>query len=279
MDSYHKHYSGEHRLLDFKLKEVWQYRELIVLFARREFVVNYKQTILGPLWIFISPMLTSFTYAFVFGRIAGINTDGTPTLLFYLFSNAAWSLFANSVNSCAETFTKNASIMSKVYFPRLVMALSNLLSALISFALQAIPALCFYFYYLMTDTIRPAPEALAFLPLALLQMGLIGFGAGIVVAALTTKYRDLRILIKFGVTLWMYATPVVYPLSEVGGRASFWLSLNPVTAPMELFRYSLWGKGMISGQMQTVSWLITAVLVFLGIVLFNHVERVFADTV
>ena len=131
----------------------------------------------------------------------------------------------------------------------------------------------------MTDTIRPAPEALAFLPLALLQMGLIGFGAGIVVAALTTKYRDLRILIKFGVTLWMYATPVVYPLSEVGGRASFWLSLNPVTAPMELFRYSLWGKGMISGQMQTVSWLITAVLVFLGIVLFNHVERVFADTV
>ena len=200
MDSYHKHYSGEHRLLDFKLKEVWQYRELIVLFARREFVVNYKQTILGPLWIFISPMLTSFTYAFVFGRIAGINTDGTPTLLFYLFSNAAWSLFANSVNSCAETFTKNASIMSKVYFPRLVMALSNLLSALISFALQAIPALCFYFYYLMTDTIRPAPEALAFLPLALLQMGLIGFGAGIVVAALTTKYRDLRILIKFGVT-------------------------------------------------------------------------------
>ena len=276
---YHKHITGEHKLLDFKLREVWNYRDLIVLFARREFVVNYKQTILGPLWFFIGPMLTSLMYAFVFGKIAGISTDGTPTLLFYLFSNAGWSLFATCVNSCAETFTKNSSILSKVYFPRLVMPFSSLLSAFIHFVLQTLPAICFYVYYLANGTIQAVPMHLPlFLP-ALLQMGLIGFGAGIIVAALTTKYRDLRILIKFGVSLWMYATPVVYPLSAVTGSASFWIALNPVTAPMEMLRYSLWGKGAFSAGMLSVSWAMTALLVVSGILLFNHVERVFADTV
>ena len=276
---YHKHISGEHKLLDFKLREVWRYRDLIALFARREFVVNYKQTILGPLWLVISPVLTSLMYAFVFGKVAGISTDGTPLLLFYLFSNAAWSLFAACVNSCAETFTQNASIMSKVYFPRLVMPVSNLLSAYLHFVLQALPALCCYLYYMWKGDVRISPGHLLLLPPALLQMGMIGFGAGIIVAALTTKYRDLRILIKFGVTLWMYATPVVYPLSAVGEDVLPLISLNPVTAPMELFRYSLWGKGTLSVMMIAVSWAVTAVLVFSGVMLFNHVERVFADTV
>ena len=275
----HRHMSGEHRLLDFKLREVWEYRDLILLFARREFVVTYKQTILGPLWIFISPMLTSFMYAFVFGKVAGINTDGTPTLLFYLFSNAVWSLFANCVNSCAETFTQNAHIMSKVYFPRLVMPVSNLLSAYIHFALHALPAFCFYFYYLYTGTVHAVPARLFLLLLSLLQMGMIGFGTGIIVAALTTKYRDLRILIRFGITLWMYATPVVYPLSTLKGRALKLISMNPVTSPMELFRYSLWGKSVLSAEMLLVSWLLTLILLFSGVMLFNHVERVFADTV
>ena len=276
---YHKHISGNHKLLDFKVQEVWRYRDLIILFARREFVVNYKQTILGPIWIFISPMLTSFMYAFVFGKVAGISTDGIPTLLFYLFSNAAWNLFASCVNSCAESFTQNASIMSKVYFPRLVMPVSNLLSAFIHFALQVLPASCFYLYYFIRGTIHVVPGHLILLPISLIQMGLIGFGTGIIVAALTTKYRDLRILVKFGVTLWMYATPVVYPLSALTGKALFWVSLNPVAAPIELFRYSLWGEGTVTINMLVLSWVMTAVLAVSGIMLFNHVERVFADTV
>lgn len=276
---YHKHISGDHKLLDFKLQEVWRYRDLIILFARREFVVNYKQTILGPIWIFISPMLTSFMYAFVFGKVAGINTEGIPTLLFYLFSNAAWTLFASSVYSCAESFTQNASIMSKVYFPRLVMPVSNLISAFLHFVLQVIPASFFYIYYLISGTIHIVPAHLFLLPVSLIQMGLIGFGAGIIVAALTTKYRDLRILVKFGVTLWMYATPVVYPLSALKGKALFWVSLNPVSAPIELFRYSLWGEGTVMTGMLGSSWAITILLTISGIMLFNHVERIFADTV
>lgn len=276
---YHKHISGDHKLLDFKIREVWGYRDLIILFARREFVVNYKQTILGPIWIFISPMMTSFMYAFVFGKVAGINTDGIPAILFYLFSNAAWNLLASSVNSCAETFTQNASIMSKVYFPRLVMPVSNLLSAFLHFGLQAIPASCFFVYYLIRGTIHIVPGNLILLPISLIQMGLIGFGTGIIVAALTTKYRDLRILIKFGVTLWMYATPVVYPLSALKGKAMFWVSLNPAAAPIELFRYSLWGEGVLTTNMMALSWTVTTALAVSGIMLFNHVERVFADTV
>ena len=276
---YHKHISGDHKLLDFKLHEVWRYRDLITLFARREFVVNYKQTILGPIWIFISPLLTSLMYAFVFGKVAGINTDGVPTLLFYLFSNAAWTLFASCINSCAESFTKNASILSKVYFPRLVMPISNLLSAFLHFALQIFPAGCLYIYYLVRGMIHTELGRLMLLPISLMQIGLIGFGAGIIVAALTTKYRDLRILIKFGVTLWMYATPVVYPLTALNGRALFWVSLNPVTAPLELFRYSLWGEGTLTAGMLALSWTITIMLAISGVMLFNHVERVFADTV
>lgn len=278
-DLYHRHFSGKHAILDFKLKEVWEYRELIVMFARREFIVNYKQTVLGPLWIFINPILTSFMYVFVFGKVAGISTDGTPKILFYLFSNAAWMMFSTCVSTCAETFTQNAKILSKVYFPRLVMPLSSLMSAYLHFALQMIPALCFYIYYLAMGEITVLPQRLLVLPASLLQMGLIGFGFGIIVAALTTKYRDLKILVRFGVSLWMYATPVVYPLSAVSGRGLFWVSLNPVTAPMELIRYSLWGKGIVTVQMLSVSWMITALLLMLGIMLFNRVERVFADTV
>ncbi len=278
-DPYHRHFSGKHTVLDFKLKEVWEYRDLILMFARREFVVNYKQTILGPLWIFISPMLTGLMYAFVFGRVAGISTDGTPKILFYLFSTAAWMLFSTSVNSCAETFTQNAPILSKVYFPRLVMPLSNLLSAYIHFFLQMIPALCFYLFYLSRGRITVIPQHLLLLPLSLLQMGLIGYGFGIIVAALTTKYRDLRILIRFGLSLWMYATPVVYPLSALDPRASFLISMNPVTFPMELFRFSLWGKGSISAGTGLVSWIATLIFLTAGIILFNRVERIFADTV
>ena len=278
-EQYHRHFSGKRTLPDLNLKEVWEYRDLIFLFARREFVVNYKQTILGPLWIFISPMLTSFMYAFVFGKVAGINTDGTPKILFYLFSTAAWALFSTSVNSCAETFTQNAPILSKVYFPRLVMPLSSLLSAYIHFFLQMIPALFFYIYFLAAGEISVTPLFLLLLPVSLLQMGLLGYGFGIIVAALTTKYRDLRILIRFGLSLWMYATPVVYPLSALDGRAARWISANPVAFPMELFRFGLWGKGRVSSEAGLMSWIVTLAVLAVGIVLFNRVERIFADTV
>lgn len=277
---YHAHISSKHHLLDLKLKEVWQYRDLIVLFTKRSFVVRYKQTILGPAWIFLNPLFSSIIYSFVFGGIAGIDTDGVPPMLFYLCSNALWLFFSTCVVSNAKTFTENANVFGKVYFPRLTMPVSNMFSALIQFGVQMILVAGFLVYHLILGQVHPNWAALLLIPVVLVHLGMLGMGFGIIVSSLTTKYRDLAVLVDFAVQLWMYATPIVYPMSELGsGWMRTVLLINPVTAPVEVFRYAVLGQGAIMPGTLALSWGITIAVLLIGIIIFNKVEKTFMDTV
>lgn len=278
--TYHTHISSKHRMLDLNLKEVWKYRDLIVLFTKRNFVVKYKQTILGPAWIFLNPLFSSIIYAFVFGGIAGIGTDGVPSILFYLCSNAIWLFFSTCMVSNARTFTENAGVFGKVYFPRLTTPISNMLSAVIQFFVQMILVSIFLVYYLVRGEVHPNWGVLLAVPLVLVHLGMFGMGCGVIVSSLTTKYRDLAVLIDFAVQLWMYATPVVYPMSELDiGWMRTILIINPVTAPVEVFRYAVLGQGSIMLGALALSGVITIVVLLGGIMLFNKVERTFMDTV
>lgn len=277
---YHTHISSKHHLLDLKLKEVWQYRDLIVLFTKRSFVVRYKQTILGPAWIFLNPLFSSIIYSFVFGGIAGIDTDGVPPMLFYLCSNALWLFFSTCVVSNAKTFTENANVFGKVYFPRLTMPISNMLSAVIQFAVQMILVFFFLAWFLIRGEVTPNWTAWLLIPVVLVHLGMLGVGFGIIVSSLTTKYRDLAVLVDFAVQLWMYATPIVYPMSELGsGWMRTVLLINPVTAPVEVFRYAVLGQGAIMPGTLALSWGITIAVLLIGIIIFNKVEKTFMDTV
>ena len=277
---YHTHISSKHRLLELNLKEVWQYRDLIWLFTKRTFVVTYKQTILGPAWIFLNPLISSIIYAFVFGGIAGIGTDGVPSILFYLAGNAIWSYFASCVTKNASTFTANAGVFGKVYFPRLTMPISNVLSSGIQFGVQMLLVLCFLLVYVVTGQVHPNWGAWILVPLVLLHLGILGLGCGIIISSLTTKYRDLAILVTFGVQLWMYITPVVYPMSQLGdGLMKTVLMINPVTAPVELFRYAVLGQGAIMPQYLLLSGAVSIAVLLVGIIIFNKVEKTFMDTV
>ena len=278
--SYHTHIASKHRWFDLNLKEVWRYRDLIVLFTRRSFVLTYKQTVLGPAWIFLNPLISSIIYAFVFGGIAGIETDGVPQLLFYLCSNAIWIFFSSCVTKNAQTFTANAGVFGKVYFPRLTTPISNVLAAVIQFGVQMILVLLFLAYYLARGAVSPNWWAWLLIPVALVHLGVMGLGFGIIISSLTTKYRDLAILVNFGVQLWMYATPIVYPLSQLGdGLMKTILLINPVTAPVELIRFAVLGRGTIVPAYLALSWVITALVALVGVMLFNHVEKTFMDTV
>ena len=265
---------------ELNLKEVWQYRDLILLFTRRSFVVTYKQTVLGPAWIFLNPFLTSIIYTVVFGGIAGMSTDGVPQLLFYLCSNAIWIFFSTCVTKNATTFTSNAGVFGKVYFPRLTMPISNVLSSVVQFGIQMLLVAVFLIYYAVTGAVKPHWEAFALIPLVLLHLGMLGLGCGIIISSLTTKYRDLSILVGFGVSLWMYITPIVYPISQLGdGLLKTVLLINPVTAPVEVFRYAILGQGTIMPGALAVSGGLTIVVLLLGIMIFNRVEKTFMDTV
>lgn len=280
MQQYHTHITSKRGWLDLNLKEVWKYRDLIVLFTKRSFALTYKQTILGPAWIFLSPFLTSIIYTFVFGGIAGISTEGVPQLLFYLCSNAIWMFFSNCIVKNANTFTANANIFGKVYFPRLTTPISNVLSAVIQFFIQMILVLCFLVYYVAIGVVHPNWAALLLIPFVLLHLGIMGLGFGIMISSLTTKYRDLAILVSFGVQLWMYATPIVYPLSQLEeGAFKTILQVNPVTAPVEIFRYALLGHGTVNGVYLAISLVVTFSVALLGIVIFNRIEQTFMDTV
>lgn len=278
--TYHTHISSKHRLLDLNLKEVWQYRDLIWLFTRRTFVVTYKQTILGPAWIFLNPLISSVIYAFVFGGIAGIGTDGVPSILFYLAGNAIWSYFASCVTKNASTFTANAGVFGKVYFPRLTMPISNVLSSGIQFGVQMLLVLAFLLFYVVTGEVNPNWGAWLLVPVVLLHLGVLGLGCGIIISSLTTKYRDLAILVNFGVQLWMYITPVVYPMSQLGeGLMKTVLMINPVTAPVELFRYAVLGQGAVMPEYLILSGAVSIAVLLIGIIIFNKVEKTFMDTV
>lgn len=277
---HHTHITSRHRVFDLNLREVWKYRDLILLFTKRSFVITYKQTILGPAWIFLNPLISSMVYAFVFGGIAGISTDGIPQMLFYLCSNAIWIYFSSGLTKNANVFAANANVFGKVYFPRLTMPIANVLEAVIQFGVQMILVLLFMAYYLFQGAVEPNWWAWLFIPVVLLHLGLLSLGCGIIISSLTTKYRDLSIVVTFGIQLWMYATPIVYPMSQLsGGVMETVLRINPITAPVELFRYAVLGQGTVSWPGYGLSWGITVLVLFAGIMIFNRVEKTFMDTV
>lgn len=277
---YHTHITAKRRWFELNLKEVWRYRDLIWLFTKRNFVVKYKQTILGPAWIFLNPLISSLMYAFVFGGIAGIGTEGVPQLLFYLCSNAIWIFFSSSLTQNAGTFTANAGVFGKVYFPRLTMPVSNVLSSIVQFGVQMVLVLMFLVYYVIRGEVSPNWASWLLIPVVLVHLGLLALGCGIIISSLTTKYRDLAILVTFGIQLWMYATPIVYPISEIpAGWMQTIVQINPVTAPVELLRYAVLGQGTVNWLYYGISWAVTVVVAILGVMIFNQVEKTFMDTV
>lgn len=277
---YYTEITGKHKWFSLGLKEVWNYKDLIVLFTKRNFQLTYKQTVLGPAWLFLNPFITSVIYTFVFGNIAGMSTDGLPQILFYMSSNAVWSYFATCVTKNASTFTGNAAVFGKVYFPRLTVPISNVLSAIINFLIQILMIGFFFVYYLAVGEIHPNWLAMLLIPVVLLNLGVMGMGVGIIVSSMTTKYRDLAILVGFGVNLWMYASPVVYPMSTMGtGWIRVILLANPVSAQIELFRYVFLGEGEILFGSLIGSWVFAIVVAVFGVMVFNKVEKTFMDTV
>jgi lipopolysaccharide transport system permease protein len=266
-------------LFDLHLGDLWRYRDLVLLFVRRDFVSVYKQTILGPAWHIIQPLLTTVVFTIVFGNIANLPTDGLPKFLFYMAGNVLWAYFAGCINSTSNTFLSNAGIFGKVYFPRLVMPLSVVISQLISFSIQFVFFLGFIAYFMLQGApVRPNAWALA-VPVLLVMMAGLGLGLGIIVSALTTRYRDLKQLVGFGVHLLMYATPVIYPLSAVPAKYQALIRLNPMTPIMETFRAAFLGGGVVRPMALVSSALVVVVILTIGLLLFNRVERTFMDTV
>ena len=277
---HHTHITSKRRWFELNLKEVWVYRDLIMLFTKRSFTVTYKQTILGPAWIFLNPLIRSLIYAFVFGGIAGIGTDDVPSILFYLCSNAIWIFFSTCVTQNANTFTGNAGVFGKVYFPRLTTPISNVLSSVVQFCIQMLLVLGFMVFYLIRGEVHPNWSFWTLLPVVLIHLGMLGMSVGIIISSLTTKYRDLSVLVTFGVSLWMYLTPIVYPISEVNipfMKTVF--MINPVTPAVELFRYAVLGQGTVHWGFYGLSCGLTVALFFLGVMIFNRVEKTFMDTV
>ncbi len=264
---------------DINLRELWKYRDLVIMFVKRDFVTIYKQTILGPLWFIIQPLFTTLIFTVVFGKVANIPTDNLPPFLFYMAGNVAWSYFAACLSKTSDTFNSNAAIFGKVYFPRLTVPLATVISALLQFAIQFVLFLCFYFYFMAKGAPIEPKAWIIVLPVLLLQMALLGFGMGILISSMTTKYKDLRFAMGFVTQLWMYATPIVYPLSLVPDWLRSWYALNPMVAVVEGFRYMFLGSGAIQWGYICTSWLVTLVLLFCGIVLFSRVEKNFMDTV
>lgn len=269
---------------DLKLKEVYAYRDLIFLFVKRNFVSKYKQTILGPAWAIIQPLLTTVVFTLVFGNIAGLAPGGVPSFIFYLSGTIIWTYFSNCLSQTANTFVSNSATMGKVYFPRLVMPISTVFSELISLAIQYSFMVLFLIYYAVTKQ-GVAPNLwILMTPLIVLQLALLSLGFGIIISALTTKYRDLAMLVGFGTQLWMYASPIAY---DMFGFAAFapggkWHALymcNPVTPVVNLFRYGYLGIGSVEWGYYLLGWVTTLVLLLLGVMLFNRVEKTFMDTV
>ena len=268
-------------LFDLQLADLWNYRDLLFLFVKRDFKTFYKQTILGPLWFFIQPLITTLVFTVIFNRVAKIPTDEIPPNLFYMSGIIAWNYFSSCLMLTSSTFTSNAAIFGKVYFPRIIVPLSNVISALTKFLVQLIMFLGFYFYYIATgnDQIAPKFETLIFIPLMIVQMALLGQGLGMIISSMTTKYRDLSYLVSFGTQLLMYASPIVYPLSVVPEKYKILIIANPMTPIIEGFRQAFIGQGSFQISMFFVSLSITIAIFLVGILIFNKVEKSFIDTV
>lgn len=271
--------SSKRKLFSINFRELWKYRDLIILFVKRDLKNSYKQTILGPLWIVINPFLSTFVFTVIFGVIANISTDGIPQFLFYMSGNILWSFFSSCLNRSSSTFLSNARMFGKVYFPRLVMPISGILYNSVTFIVQ----FAMYFILILIYMFSGAnihPNALALLlPILLLQTALLGTAIGLIITSVTTKYRDLNILVSFGVSLWMYLTPVVYPISQVPEKLRAILFLNPVAPIVETLRYAFLGSGTFEPVYLIISMVVTALFLIIGIVVFNQVEKNFIDTV
>ena len=264
----------------WNLKEVWRYRDLLLLLVMRDYKASFRQTILGPIWFFIQPIFTTIVYTFVFNRVAKLGTDDQPPALFYLSGVILWNYFSTSLTSTSNAFIQNASIFGKVYFPRLIIPISIVLSNLMKFSVQLAFFLCMLFYYCNFTTYEANISwHIALVPLLVLNMALLGLGAGMIISSFTTKYRDLAYLVTFGVQLLMYATPVVYPLSMVKGKLLSIILLNPMTGIVEGFRYGFLGTGSFEWGMLAYSFSFAAVMLVIAISLFNRVEKSFMDTV
>lgn len=267
------------KVFNIDISELWHHRDLVLMFVKRDFSTVYKQTILGPLWFFIQPILTTITFTIIFGNIAKIPTDGIPPILFYLSGITLWNYFSDCLTATSDTFIKNANIFGKVYFPRLVIPISIVISNLMKFGVQLFLFLIVYAYYIISGSPLHPNWALLLLPLLVLNMGFIGLGAGMIVSAMTTKYRDLRFVITFGIQLLMYATPIIYPLSSIPEQYRWAVELNPMAAIIETFKYSFIGIGSFSIASLMQSMLLSIIILFIGTLTFNKVEKTFMDNV
>lgn len=269
---------------DLKLNEVYDYRDLIFLFVKRNFVSKYKQTVLGPAWAIIQPLLTTVVFTLVFGNIAGLAPDGIPSFVFYLSGTILWTYFSNCLGQTANTFVANSGTMGKVYFPRLVMPISTVMSELISLAIQYMFLLIFLIYYTATEQGVHLNRWVLMTPILIVQLAMLSLGFGVIISALTTKYRDLAMLVGFGTQLWMYASPIAYDMFNMGSFApgGKWHTLymcNPLTSIVNVFRYAYLGIGLVEWNYYFVGWGTTLTVLFIGIVLFSRVEKTFMDTV
>ena len=267
------------KLLDLRLKDIWYYRDLLLLFVRRDFVATYKQTILGPIWFIIQPLLTTIVFTIIFGNIAKLSTDGLPPMLFYLAGVTAWNYFAECLRKTSDTFMANAGIFGKVYFPRMIVPISMTITNLITFGIQFVLFIGFLAYFMITGTgVTPNWYMLTF-PLLVATMGIMGLGFGLFLTSMTTKYRDFKFLVAFGVQLLMYATPVIYPVSQIPEKYHWIMIANPMTSIIEMFRFSFLGAGNISWIGLSYSVGFTIVLFLSGLIIFNRTEKNFMDTV
>lgn len=266
-------------LLDFNIKELWRYRDLLVLFVKRDIVSVYKQTILGPLWFIIQPILTSLTFTVVFGNIANLSTDGKPKFLFYLAGITCWNYFADCINNTSNTFVNNAGIFGKVYFPRLISPLSIVISSLLKFLIQFLLFIGFYIYAYSNSDLLHINYLVLLIPVLIVLMGLMGLALGIIISSFTTKYRDLRFLIAFGVQLMMYVTPVIMPLSEFKGNMQYVALLNPMTAIIETFKAAFLGAENYNLASLAYPTVFTFIVLIFSVLIFNKVEKSFMDTV
>ncbi|MBQ6266624.1 MAG: ABC transporter permease [Clostridia bacterium] len=268
------------KLLHLNFGELWKYRDLISLFVKKDFALVYKQTILGPLWVFLNPLITTIIYTVVFGGIANISTDGVPKLLFYMAGNTLWTFFSEAISKTATTFKDNAQVFGKIYFPRLTRPISLVLYTGINFAFQFLMFVPVWIFYIVRGEVQPHWTYLWVLPVVLLFMAAMALGCGLIVSSITIKYRDMAIVITFGVKVWMYATPVVYPMTEVNNELlRRIILLNPVTQPMELFRFVLLGEGTLSAAGMIWTAVFAVAILLFGMMYFNKVEKTFMDTI
>lgn len=279
MEQYTTHIKSKTGWFDIDIKELFQYKDLIFLFYKRNYATRYKQTILGPLWLILNPLITVTLYAFVFGNLAGLSTDGMPQFVFYLSSNALWTFFSTSLNETSSTFTANSAIMGKVYFPRLVMPISSVMTGMLDLAIQLGMLVVIMIGYAVTGYQFNIGPIVLLAPVIIFQAGILGLGFGIIIAALTTKYRDLVVLVGFGVQLWMYATPVVYTAGLIPEKYMSIYMINPMSPIMECWRSALIGTGEFLWGYWGISWIITMFVLFIGVILFSKIEKTFMDTV